>query len=264
VSGVRHKVAVAVAAGVGLAAAQLFFGIYGEPAAGGWPVFYLLVAPVVALLYYFVIAATLHSAAAWVVACGLGAYVFSAWFARPVLFHGPVAAVAEFGGADNATEREEWLEELIAAGRFGEPGVVPPMLDARAGDTGNVVATNKSDSALVLSVAIVAADRAGSGGWRGCGFSGYAGRGPQEWVELAPGQSAVFELEPKCREIFLNLESHTEFRVGNEAVPVELGWWSTSALVAPQGRAEERASGHAALPSSYDARPFYAVAGTED
>ena len=121
-------------------------------------------------------------------------------------------------------------------------------------------ATARCCSASQSSLRIEAA----SGGWRGCGFLGYAGEGAQEWVELDPGESAVFELEPVCKEIFLDLASHTEFRVGNETVPVDDAWWTTSALVAPLGRADEGASGNTALPSSYDARAFYGASGGEE
>jgi hypothetical protein len=270
----RLAVAVAIAAGVGLAAAHLTFGVNTAPAGSesalAWPFHYLLVGPIAGLLYYFVIAATLERTVPWVAACAFGGYVCVSWFAWPVLLQRPAAAIGEPGGAAAAAlggsgvaAREEWLRRLIAAGRYGEPGAPPPMLEVRPSDTGAVGVRNVSGATLVLSAAIVAADAASSGGWRGCAYSGYAGEGAQEWVELTAGQSAIFELEPLCREIFLDLESYMEFRVGNEAVPVEEGWWSTSALVAPRGRAAERASGNAVLPSSYDARNFYGAAGRE-
>jgi hypothetical protein len=261
VSAVRHKVAIGVAAAVGLASAQLFAGIYADPGSSEWPLYYLLVGPVAGLLYYYVAAATLERTILWACVCGFGAFLFSSWFVRPVLYYGSFAASADTGTPQSALEREQWVEALIAAGRYGPPGVSPPMLDARMGDTGTVTARNVGASTVVLSAAIVAADDTASGGWRGCVFTGYAGEGAGEWVELAPGESAVFELEPRCSEIFLDLASQVEFRVGNESVPVAEGWWSTSALVAPHGRAAEGGSGNMALPSSYDARRFYATAG---
>jgi len=270
----RTSAAIVVAAAVGLATAHMLLAVNTPPPGSGAPalaspVYYLVVGPIAGLLYYFVIAATLEKTALWVATCGLGAYVFASWFAFPVLYQRPAAVVTELAGgaagrSPRYVAREEWLRALIAAGRYGEPGSSPPMLAVQPSDTGNVVVRNVSESALVVAVAAVAADEAAAGGWRGCGFVGYAGEGAQEWVELGPGKSAVFELEPLCKEIFLDLESHTEIRVGNEGVPVDEGWWTTSALVAPHGRATERASGNSVLPASYDAHAFYGRVGRED
>ncbi len=274
----RDPVAIGVASGVGLAAARLTCALNAPPPGVEEQLFASLfycslMGALVGVLFYFVVAATRARTVLRLATYGVGAYIFLTWFAWPMLVQRPAAALAELGGAAVATARrsevaarEEWLQALMEAGRYGAPGATPPMLDVQASDAGFAVRVrNAGDTELVVALARVTADSAASGGWRGCAYSGYAGGGAQEWVTLRAGESASFDLEPYCAELFLDeLDAHYEYRVGNQTVPVAQGWWTTSALVAPAGRADERGTGNTRLPSAYDARAFYGNASRRD
>jgi hypothetical protein len=273
----NDTLAIGLAAAVGLATSHLFAAL-DAPAPGngeqafGWAVYYFVVGPIVGGLFYLVVAGTESSRFFRFAASGLGVYVFVSWFAWPVLIQRPAGAIGEIGASAVAevrrTElaaREEWVQQLIATRQYGAPGTVPPMLEERPSDAGFAVTVrNLGASEIVMSLARVAVDPAASGGWRGCGYTGYAGDGAEEWVTLGSGESAVFEFEPYCAELFLELDAYLEYRVGNETVPLENSWWTTSAFAAPQGRAEEHGSGTARLPSSYDAREFFGAAAREE
>lgn len=273
----NDTLAIALAAAVGLATARLFAGLDAPPPgsneqAFGWAVYYFVAGPIVGGLFYLVVAGTQGSRFLRLVTSGLGVYVFASWFAWPVLIQRPAGAIGEIGAGAVAevrrTERatrEDWVQQLIATGRYGAPGTVPPMLEERPSDAGFAVTVrNVGASEIVMALARVAADAAASGGWRGCGYTGYAGEGAEEWVTIGSGESAVFELEPYCAELYLELDAYLEYRVGDEAVPLENSWWTTSAFAAPHGRAEEQGSGTARLPSSYDAREFFGAAAREE
>jgi hypothetical protein len=269
--------AIAVAAAVGFATAYFYTALSATPPgsddhAFAWAVHYLVVGPIVGALFYLVVAGARDNRFFRVVTNALGLYVFAAWFAWPVLIQRSAAAIGDLGSATAAAARstevaarEDWVQRLIAERRYGAPGTVPPMLEVRPSDAGFAVTVrNVEATEVVLSLAFVAVDASASGGWRGCGYTGYAGEGPEEWVTLAAGESAIFELEPYCSELYLELDAHYEYRVGNETVPIESGWWTTSAFAAPQGRSEEHGSGSTRLPSTYDAREFFGAAAREE
>ena len=273
----RSTVAIAVAAAVGLATAHLFAALNATPPGGGeqafvWAPYYFAVGPIVGCLFYLVVAGAENSKFFRFATRALGAYVFVAWFAWPVLIQRPAAAIGDVGGAavsaarrTGLEAREQWAQQLKAERRYGAPGTVPPMLEERPSDAGFAVTVrNVGTTEIVMALAHVAVDPAASGGWRGCGYTGYAGEGPQEWVTLPAGESAVFELEPYCAELYLELDADLEYRVGNETVPVENGWWTTSAFAAPRGRGDEHGSGTARLPSTYDAREFFGSRASEE
>jgi hypothetical protein len=265
-----------LAAGVGLATARFFsalsFSPGGSEQALASALYYLALGPIVGVLYYLVVAGARNTRVIWFVTSGVGLYVLWHWLVWPVLIQRPAGALGEIGASAVAearrtslAARELWVQGLIAERRYGPPGTVPPMLEERPSDAGFAVTIrNVGASEIVVALGRVAADPSASGGWRGCAYTGYAGEGPQDWVTLGVGQSAVFELEPYCAELFLELDAYLEYRVGNETVPVASGWWTTSAFAAPQGRADERGSGSARLPSAYDAHEFFGAAAREE
>ena len=143
----------------------------------------------------------------------------------------------EFEVARQAT-LDEGLAAMRAAGRFAEPGVVPPDFEVQdKGITVNVTyrGTNGSD----ISLSRVIADPDAPGGWRGCalwtaGESGY-GRFYRHYTKQ--DLTLVFTMYTDCVKEFH--DAPLEFRVGNPESGADAGakaWWSESAFARPRGR----------------------------
>lgn len=129
---------------------------------------------------------------------------------------------------------EAWRAGLRARGDHGPPGVVPPSLRVEDGDAG-VIVTNITRKPLSVALFRVREDVAAPGGWRACSMhtAGTRGAGLRFYrYSLEPDESTTFVNFEPCAASFK--DSTLEYRVGQR--PDESGWWSDSALAAPNRR----------------------------
>lgn len=153
-----------------------------------------------------------------------------------VLMEQKAVQQAERVKADAARQvaEEAWRAGLRARGDHGPPGVVPPSLRVEAGDTG-IIVTNITQKPLSVALFRVREDAAAPGGWRACSMhtAGTRGAGLRFYrYSLGPGERTTFVNFEPCAASFK--DALIEYRIGQH--PDESGWWSDSALAAPNRR----------------------------
>jgi hypothetical protein len=139
--------------------------------------------------------------------------------------------------------RDRFLAARRESGTHGPPGQVPGVLAVQ--DDGTAVQVELLDTLrpeVPLALARVRPDPARPGAWSGCPMRANAPRTKYGAYLLRPGTALSFTPAPHCAGAFR--AAPLEFRVGSwKAGGDNPGWWSDSALAAPEGWSAPDAAG---------------------